>query len=141
MDELDEKILGLLRGNARMTAKDIAARVALTGPAVGERIRRLEREGVIEGYTVRVARRKSAATIDSLISVSVTPGQQEGFLALVQSSPAVCQCFHVTGSHSFIVRVVCDEGVAQLEHIINRFQKWGQTSSQIILSSPVDRRP
>ena len=62
-------------------------------------------------------------------------------MALVQSSPAVCQCFHVTGSHSFIVRVVCDEGGAQLEHIINRFQEGGQTSSQSSLSSPVDRRP
>ncbi len=139
MDELDDRILALLRTNARMTAKDIARQVSLTGPAVGERIRRMEREGVIEGYTVRVARKKSAATIDALISVSVTPGQQESFLSLAQNSPAVLQCFHVTGSHSFIVRVVC-EGVGELEHIINRFQKWGQTSSQIILSSPVDRR-
>lgn len=138
MDELDKRILALLRANARMTAKDIARQVSLTGPAVGERIRRMEREGVIEGYTVRVARARTAATIDALISVSVTPGQQEGFLALAQKSPAVLQCFHVTGSHSFIARVVC-EGVGELEHIINRIQKWGQTSSQIILSTPVDR--
>lgn len=139
MDELDEKILHLLRQNARMTAKEIAGRVSLTGPAVGERIRRMERAGIIEGYTVRVARKKSAATIDALISVSMTPGQQEDFLRLAESSPAVLQCFHVTGSYSFILRVVC-EGVGELEHIVNRFQKWGQTSSQIILSSPVDRR-
>ena len=138
MDELDDRILALLRTNARMTAKDIARQVSLTGPAVGERIRRMEREGVIEGYTVRVARKKSAATIDALISVSVTPGQQESFLSLAQNSPAVLQCFHVTGSHSFLVKVNC-EGIAALEKLITTFQQLGHTSSQIILSTPVDR--
>ena len=44
MDDIDKRILNLLAQNARMTVKDIAQKVALTSPAVSERIRRMERE-------------------------------------------------------------------------------------------------
>ena len=52
MDELDRKILRLLSADGRMTVKDIARQVSLTSPAVSERIRRMEKTGVIAGYTV-----------------------------------------------------------------------------------------
>ena len=51
MDMLDKQILDLLEQNARMSVKEIAAQVALTPPAVSQRIRRLEQEGIIQGYT------------------------------------------------------------------------------------------
>ncbi|MGD9560437.1 MAG: Lrp/AsnC family transcriptional regulator, partial [Oscillospiraceae bacterium] len=54
MDELDGKILDILTQNACITVKDIAQKVALTSPAVSERIRRMERNGTITGYTVRL---------------------------------------------------------------------------------------
>lgn len=57
---------------------------------------------------------------------------------MAQQQPRVAQCFHVTGSHSFLVKVNC-EGIAALEKLITTFQQLGHTSSQIILSTPVDR--
>lgn len=57
---------------------------------------------------------------------------------MAQRQPRVAQCFHVTGSHSFLVKVNC-EGIAALEKLITTFQQLGHTSSQIILSTPVDR--
>lgn len=139
MDELDRKILRLLCADGRMTVKDIATRVALTSPAVSERIRRMEKSGVITGYTVLLGESKTKNCIDALISISVAPADRQYFLTMVESQPGVAQCFHVTGSHSFIVKVR-SEGIHELEHLINRFQKLGQTSTQIILSAPVDRR-
>ena len=56
MDDLDQKILRLLMKNARMPVKEIAEHVNLTSPAVSSRIRRLEAEGIIGGYTVRLHR-------------------------------------------------------------------------------------
>lgn len=138
MDNLDKQILRLLASNARMTVKEISGRVALTSPAVSERIRRMEKEGVIAGYTVLLGRGQSAPRIDALISISVPHTDKDAFLTMVESLPHVRQCYHVTGSHSFIAMVNCAD-MAELEHLINRFQQVGQTSTQIILSAPVDR--
>lgn len=138
MDELDKKIVRCLSENARMTVKDIARRVCLTSPAVSERIRRMEKAGAIAGYTVLLGRQNGPGAIEALISVSVEPKDRDAFLAMAQQQPRVAQCFHVTGSHSFLVKVNC-EGIAALEKLITTFQQLGHTSSQIILSTPVDR--
>ena len=140
MDQLDRQILELLARNARMPVKEIAARVSLTSPAVSSRIRRLEQTGVIGGYTVVVSAPESPRTVHALISVSVAPEDRDAFLADVAAESQVTQCFHVTGSHSYIVKVACDT-MQSLEHLITRCQRFGPTSTQIILSTPVDRRP
>lgn len=138
MDDLDRKILRLLSADGRMTVKDIAARVSLTSPAVSERIKRMERDGVIAGYTVLLGQTQTKGEIDALLSISVPHTDRQYFLSLIESQPGVRQCYHVTGSYSFILKVRCAD-MHELEHMINRFQKLGQTSTQIILSTPVDR--
>lgn len=140
MDKLDKKILSLLAQNARMSVKEIAEHVSLTSPAVSSRIHRLEKEGVIGGYTVLLKSPESQQTVNALISVSVSPADREEFLAAVHAERQVTQCFHVTGSHSYIVKVACDT-MQSLEHLITRCQRSGPTSTQIILSTPVDRQP
>ena len=117
----------------------MARQVSLTSPAVSERIRRMEKTGVIAGYNVVLGDAEPKSHIDALISISVAPADRQYFITMVENQPGVAQCFHVTGSHSFIVKVSC-AGIHELEHLINRFQKLGQTSTQIILSAPVDRR-
>ena len=140
MDKLDKKILSLLAKNARMSVKEIAEQVSLTSPAVSSRIHRLEKEGVIGGYTVLLKNPGSQQAVNALISVSVAPADRDEFLAAVNGERQVTQCFHVTGSHSYIVKVACDT-MQSLEHLITRCQRSGPTSTQIILSTPVDRRP
>ena len=140
MDELDKHILRLLQKNARMPVKDIAREVSLTSPAVSGRIRRLERDGVIAGYTVVLRELQSREPVSALISVANQPAQRQEFLQMVAALPSVQQCYHVTGSYSFIVKVRCPDMEA-LEHLITAFQKIGQTNTQIILSAPVSREP
>ena len=54
MDEIDHRIVALLRENARRSFQDIGERVALSAPAVKRRVDRLERDGVIRGYSADV---------------------------------------------------------------------------------------
>ena len=138
MDDLDRKILDLLRQNARMPVKDIAEQVALTSPAVSSRIHKLEHEGIIAGYTVVLNRPNQASQVDALISVAAKPTLRQELIEFLQTTPEVQQCYHVTGDHSYQVKVSC-AGMAQLEHLITNFQRLGQTNTQIILSTPVDR--
>lgn len=134
MDMLDKQILILLEQNARMTVKELAQQVSLTPPAVSQRIRRMEMDGIIEGYTANINLEQAGRSIRALISLSVPPERREEFEALVEQQSAVLQCHHVTGAYSFIVSVASKD-MAALERLINRFQKIGQTSTQIILSS------
>lgn len=134
MDEMDRKILGLLYKNARITVKDIAERVSLTSPAVSERIRRLERSGIIEGYTVRLTPEMSRGQISALVSISVPPAGREAFNATLQSQSAVELCYQVTGNHSHMVKVSCPD-IPSLEKLLSQLQKHGMTSTQIILST------
>ena len=75
--------------------------------------------------------------MDALISLSVAPSKHEAFLHLIQNSREVLQCYHVTGDYTFLIKVSCGS-MPQLEHLILQFQKLGTTSTQIILSTPVN---
>ena len=56
---------------------------------------------------------------------------------LMKNSKEVLQCYHVTGAYTFLIKVSCGS-MPQLEHLILQFQKLGTTSTQIILSTPVN---
>ena len=79
----------------------------------------------------------TGATETSLISLSVTPSHRDELVELMQNSKEVLQCYHVTGAYTFLVKVSCGS-MPQLEHLILQFQKLGTTSTQIILSTPVN---
>ena len=127
MDDLDHKILQLLAENARMPVKDIAQRVSLTSPAVSSRIHRLEQEGVIGGYTVVLRH-----------PVLVDAATRASFLTMIEQEPQVLQCFRVTGSYNFIIKVSCTD-IDALEHLLTKMQKMGSTNTQIILNTQLDR--
>ena len=89
MDDIDRQILRLLEKDARMTVKEISARVSLTSPAVSERIRRMEKGGVIAGYTVVPGKALTKAHVDALISITVPQSDRSAFLTLVQTLASV----------------------------------------------------
>lgn len=134
MDKIDQKILALLRINARATVKEVAGKVGLTSPAVSERIRRMEKSGVIEGYSVRINPEQSRHAIHALVSITVPPKDRPAFAQLLLGQQAVQRCFQVTGSHSHMVELRCSD-IQALEKMISRLQKMGQTNTQIILST------
>ena len=139
MDSIDRKILDLLQENGRITVKEITQTIALTAPAVSERIKRMEKEGIIEGYTAIVDPKKIGRNVHAIINVSIQPQDRENLLNLVEKEPLVAECYHVTGDYSYLVKVDAHE-IADLEKLIIKFQKMGRTSTQIILSTPIERK-
>ena len=139
MDALDRKIIHLLTENARMPVKEIAQKINLTSPAVSSRIHRLEQEGIIGGYTVQLPRPDEPNRVGALVSVQTSPDRREEFLALIQQESDVLQCYRVTGTYNFIVKVSC-ANIEDLEHLLNKIQQLGTTNTQIILATQLDRR-
>ena len=131
MDELDSKIIQLMMRNARMPVKEIAKQVNLTSPAVSSRIHRMEQEGIIGGYTVRLHHPGENNRVQALISIQTAVSERDHFLKMIQG-------YRVTGSYNFIVKVSCP-GIDALEHLLTHLQKMGNTNTQIILATPLDR--
>ncbi|EMA61199.1 AsnC family transcriptional regulator [Halorubrum lipolyticum] len=77
LDETDLEILSLLAADARRPFSEIGERVGLSGPAVSDRVTRLEETGVIEGFTVDVDRTKLRAGVPVLIDVDLPPNRPE----------------------------------------------------------------
>ena len=118
-DPIDYKLLELLQRNARMTQMEMASAVGLSQPAVAERMRKLEQGGVILGYSARVNSRKLGKDISAFIGVSIEhPRFNAGFAKKILALPDVLECHRVTGSDSYLLKVVT-ENTESLDRLIS----------------------
>ncbi len=106
LDETDLKILELLQADGRTSNTDIAKVVDLVPSAVLERIRRLEKKGIIEGYTARVNPKVLGLGLAAYVSVRVTdrPGSQETAKQLTKL-PEVLEIHNIAGPDCLLVKV------------------------------------
>jgi Lrp/AsnC family transcriptional regulator, leucine-responsive regulatory protein len=109
-DQIDYKLLDLLQRDARMTQLEMAAAVGLSQPAVAERMRKLEQDGVITGYSARVDGKKLGKDIIAFIGVRIEhPRYNEGFGRKILSIPDVLECHRITGPDSYLLKVVTED--------------------------------
>jgi Lrp/AsnC family leucine-responsive transcriptional regulator len=119
LDTIDYKLIDLLQQNARMTQMEMASAVGLSQPAVAERMRKLEQEGIIQGYAARVNARKLGKDISAFIGVSIEhPRYNAGFAKKILALPDVLECHRVTGSDSYLLKVVT-ENTESLDRLIS----------------------
>jgi len=106
LDQIDLKILYILQNDGRRRIADIADDVALSAPAVMERVRKLEASGVIKGYQALVDSKKVGKDITAFIGVSVgSQRDMDKFATQMTRYQDVLECHHVTGDESFILKV------------------------------------
>ena len=108
MDEIDKRLLLLLQRDGRMTNVELARQAHLSPPATHERIRRLQQDGVIEGYSVRLNAGKLQRAL--LIFVEVTLDRTsarvfEDFGAAVRRTPEIMECHMVAGGFDYLIKV------------------------------------
>ena len=119
MDDLDSKILGALMADGRITWSDLAARCEVSSPAISERVRRLEKRGIIQGYRVMVDPVQLGYDITAFVAVVLEhPDHRQGFLDYVQITPAIQECHHVAGDGDYLLKVRCGK-MADLERILS----------------------
>ena len=119
MDLIDKKILDCLRQNARMPASMISEQVNLSVSAVLERIRKLERSGIVRQYTVLLDHKKIGKDLSAFISVSLDhPKHNDQFVASVQKDKRITECHYITGDFDFLLKVIV-HSTAALEATLN----------------------
>lgn len=139
LDETGWRILRELQGNARITFSELGRRVALTPPAVAERVRRLEEAGVIRGYHVEIDRETLGLPVLAFIRITATGAECRALAAEISGFPEVLECHRVTGEEAFISKVAV-RSVSHLQDLIDRLMPYGETITSIVLSSPVTHR-
>ena len=106
MDEVDTEIVDLLQADARLTQAQIAKKVGLSQPSVADRIRKLEEQQVVTGYTAKVDPRKLGKDITAFVGVSIEhPKYFEAFARKVKSLEEVLECHRVAGQDSYLLKV------------------------------------
>ena len=139
--EAEEQLLSLLRENARLSTAEIARRLGLSRTTVHSRIERLERQGVIEGYTVRVADEHERAQIRAHILIAVMPRQMASVVAALRDVPEVRTLHSVSGASDLVALGVTStvEDMDVLTDRIGAIDGVERTTSSIILSTKFSR--
>ena len=103
MDQTDLKIISILQHDGRISMKDLGKIVALSPPAVAERVKRLEDTGVIEKYRAVINNEKVGKPISVLINASIKPEKQESFLQFAEKADEIVDWHLVSGSKTMIM--------------------------------------
>lgn len=139
MDAIDLKLITILQENARMPLKNIAAKVFLSSPATAARIEKLEKDGVISSYEVKLDLKKIGFPITAFINLDLDPKLKPTFYPFIQSHPNVLECYCVTGRYSQLIKVAF-ENTEDLDSFIGELNNFGQTETQIAFSVPQQPR-
>ncbi|MBY8845083.1 MULTISPECIES: Lrp/AsnC family transcriptional regulator [unclassified Streptomyces] len=141
-DGVDRDILRLLQTDGRIRLSELGRRVSLSPAAVAERVRRLEAAGVVEGYGAQVVPARLGYGIQAFIRVNPHGGytlKHPRTLELLDR-PEIVEVHHVVGEDCWILKVAVT-GTVHLEEILEQTSALGRTTTSVVLSSPVRRKP
>jgi Lrp/AsnC family transcriptional regulator, leucine-responsive regulatory protein len=142
LDGIDRKILALLRENARRTLADIGAQVSLSVAAVKRRVQRLERDGVIQGYTARIDTSMLGDAIEVVMEVYCADRTSPADVRpTFEHLDEVVTAFTVSGEPDVLLRLRVNS-VAHLEQIVERVRRDPnvvRTRTMLVLSTILDR--
>lgn len=108
LDLIDRRLLELLQHDAKQTTKVLALKLNLSKTAVYERIKKLEKQGVIQKYTALIDRRKTNMAFVVFCHIRLTKHIKEqllGFEKQVIQLKEVLECYHVSGDYDYMLKV------------------------------------
>jgi len=142
LDDKDRQLIALLRANARMPAALLGRKVGLSRSAVQERLKRLERDGVIAGYTVVLGDAEARPGVSAHVMLTLDPKQQDRAVATLSGLPEVVSARTVSGIYDLVAEVTAASSEA-LDEVLTRIGKLPgvtRTTSSILLSTKFERR-
>ncbi|MFI3226878.1 MAG: Lrp/AsnC family transcriptional regulator [Clostridia bacterium] len=133
IDKIDRKIIQMLTKNARVTVKEIASEVFLSSPSVCARIAKLERDGIISGYTVVLNNENLGFQVHAFVQVDVKIMDKEKFFEDIRHNECIINCYNTAGEYSEMLEVKA-ENMHGLEKLLAKFQVYGDIKTNIIFS-------
>ncbi len=141
IDSADAKILNELQVNSRITNRELAQRVGISPSPTLERVKKLEREGVIEKYVTLVNPKSVGYGTFTLVQVTLARHGKASLLSFIESikaMQAVLECYHVTGSADFVLKVAVRDIEAYESFVVHQLTEIPgvrQLHTMVILST------
>src|SRR6266508_2411456 len=130
-DDIDWRILEILQEDARSSFSELGRRVAMSAPAVAERVRRLEHAEVDLG--------RLGLPIAAVVRSRPGFDNKDRFEKAMRDAPGVLECVRVTGDYCYVTKVVAPS-MPELQAVIDGLAGFGETTTSVVLSVPVRHR-
>lgn len=140
LDKPDKKLLQLLQADSKRTNKELSGKLDLSVTAVYERIRKLERAGVISKYVGIIDPEKIEKSFMAFCQIKLVQHKKSNvveFEAQVAKLTEVLECFHVSGEYDYILKVMVKDMSAYREFMLNKLTALdhiGSTQSTFVIS-------
>jgi len=137
MDDIDQQLIGLLRDDARASLVSLAKALRVSRATVQNRISRLEANGTIVGYTVRLKPEAQAHRIRALTTIAVEGNRGDAVIRALRGDPAV-QTLHTTNGRWDIVAELRAENLEEFDRVLGRIrlvEGIASTETSLLLST------
>lgn len=139
MDAIDKQILEFLQNDAKLTAKEMAEKLSLTPTPVYERIKKLERSGVIQKYVALLDSEKVDKSLIVFLNITIKEHQiehRQRFVEEISSLKDIVELYHTSGSYDFLAKVRFSNIKEYRNFLVNEItaiKNIGDIDSQIVL--------
>ncbi|NPA36056.1 MAG: Lrp/AsnC family transcriptional regulator [Chlorobi bacterium] len=140
LDKTDKKLLMLLQKDAKLTTKQLAYHLGLTVTPVFERIKRLEKQGVIEKYVAILNKEKIGKKLIAFCNVSIKEHSREyihHFESQIIKFPEVMECYHIAGMYDYMLKITTENMDSYHDFIYNKLatiENIGNVRSSFVMS-------
>ena len=144
IDQIDRKILRVLQREARITNLQLAEEIGLSPAPTLERVRKLERNGIIKSYHANIDASRLGLGLKVMIQVSLIrqiDNAMQKFVDQITEIDEVIECMQVTGDYDYYLKVIVKD-IAEYDDLVNtklsKIEEIGQMRSSVILSTVKD---
>jgi Lrp/AsnC family leucine-responsive transcriptional regulator len=144
LDVTDKKILNLLQQNSKANIKEIALKIGLTQTPTYERIKRLEKTGVIKNYIAVLDKEKAGYMVEVFCQVTLLVHSKEmitRFENAINKIDEVMECFHVAGNYDYLLKIIVKDMNSYQAFLKNKLSVLDSVSnvqSTFVMSSTKD---
>lgn len=141
VDKLDRNLLALLQADARTSAADLARRLGVARTTVLARLSRLEKSGVIVGYTVRLAQDADGSGVEAYVGVTTAPKSAALVTQRLAALPELRQLCSVSGEFDYLA-LLRAETTARLDALLDEIgaiEGVLKTTTSVVLARRIDR--
>ncbi len=138
LDDLNRRLIAELADDPRLSRAELARRVNLSSPAVGERLARLEEAGIIR-HRLEIDPAALDLPLGAWVRVRPAARQLPKIAELAERLPEVVACDRVSGEDCFLMKLHV-RSMGHLEQLLDRFLAFGQTTSSFVVGTPVPQR-
>lgn len=135
LDDIDKEIIRILQDDARKSYREIQEQLQISIGTIHNRITKLKKNKIIEGYTLKLNNSKLGYKLTFLISLQIDGKHTEEILSELSEKPEICTVFNVTGeqSASLICRFKESEDVHEFLRELNEHKHITRTNSNMVL--------